>query len=204
VTAYGQDLTAADTCPRRSRRRRARGPPSAPTRHRPGATRLMPPSRSRCRRRLFRPHPAAVRRVQPASPGPGRAPSVPAVPRSMMVTSRDSSTRSHPRTMERDRHRGDVGDRDRHAHQQHHPRLAVLDLPPSTLRGMAGHPEEDDRAEDGTDSLHSGEVEVVAEPVHDHVTGHHDRYREREASPRTGGSGCQASHRHVSPWCSQH
>jgi hypothetical protein len=84
--------------------------------------------------------------------------------------------------VERRGHRRDVGDRDRHRDQQHHPGLAG---PP---RGAAGQerpaaPEEHDRAEHRADPLDAGEVELVAEPVHDHVAGDHHRHGQQQAPP---------------------
>ena len=85
--------------------------------------------------------------------------------------------------VERGRHRRDVGDGDRHGDQQHHPGLAVLQLPPAALEERPAAPEEDDRPEHRADPLDPGEVELVAEPVHDHVAGRHHRDGQQQAPP---------------------
>src|SRR3546814_3876308 len=45
-------------------------------------------------------------------------------------------------------------------------------------------PEEDDSSEHRTDPLDPVEVELVAEPVHDHVAGGHDGNAEQQAPPK--------------------
>ena len=86
-------------------------------------------------------------------------------------------------------HRRDVGNGDRHGDQQHHPGLALLQLPPAALQEGPATPEEDDRPQHGTDPLHAGEVELVAEPGHDHVTGRHDRDGQQQAPPEPVAEG---------------
>ena len=89
--------------------------------------------------------------------------------------------------VERGRHRRDVGDRDRHGDQQHHPGLPLLRLAPAAFEERPAAPEEDHRAEHRADPLDAGEVELVAEPVHDHVAGHAPPGPTAASSPRTAG-----------------
>ena len=76
-----------------------------------------------------------------------------------------------------------VRDGDSHRDQQHHPRLALLDLGPRTREKDPAAPKEDHRAEDGSDPVDAGEVELVAEPVHDHRAGDDDRDGQQQAPP---------------------
>ena len=68
-------------------------------------------------------------------------------------------------------------DGDRHRDEQHHSRLALFDLVPPTGEERPTRPDEEHRAEHRADQLHAVEVEVVAEPVHDHVAGQPPRAR---------------------------
>ncbi len=85
--------------------------------------------------------------------------------------------------VEAGRQRRAVGHRDRHGDQEHHPRLAGLDLGPPTGQEGPAAPEEDDRAEDRPDPLDPGEVDRVAEPVHDHGAGQDHGHRQQQRPP---------------------
>ncbi len=80
-------------------------------------------------------------------------------------------------------HRRDVGDRDRHRDEQHHPGLAVADLGHAAGEERPAAPPEHERAEHRPDPRHPREVERVAEPVHDHLAGDDERDRQQQAEP---------------------
>ena len=121
-------------------------------------------------------------------------------PSSMIVTSAASSHQKSRSNQPSDGgHRRDVGDGDRHGDQQHHPGLAVLDLAPAALEERPAAPEEDDRAEHRPDPLDAGEVQLVAEPVHDHVAGQPRPGRSAAGSTRTGGGTSRRGARRACP-----
>ncbi len=84
------------------------------------------------------------------------------------------------------------GDGDGHGDQQHHPRPPAAGLTQSAGEERPTAVEEDDGAEPGTHQSVAGELQVVAEPVLDHVGGRHDGHAEQQAPPEAA-----AEHRHV-------
>ena len=107
-------------------------------------------------------------------------------PSNMIVTRAESSHQNsrsnHPM---RGGERCCVRDADRHRDQQHHSRLALLDLRPRARQKHPAAPEEDHGAEDRSDPVDAGEIEVVAEPVHDHRAGDDDRDGQQQAPPES-------------------
>ena len=85
--------------------------------------------------------------------------------------------------MEARSHRGGVGHGDGHRDQQHHPGLAGPQLGRAAGQERPPAIEEHGRPEHRADQADPGEVEVVAEPVHDHLTGDRQRDGEHEAHP---------------------
>ncbi len=85
--------------------------------------------------------------------------------------------------VQRGGHRGPVGDRDGHGDQQHHAGLAVLGLLHPAGQERPAAPYEHEGAEHRPHPVDAVDVEVIAEPVHDHVTGHHQRDRQEETPP---------------------
>jgi len=56
-------------------------------------------------------------------------------------------------------------------------------LPYATDQERPAAVEEDDRAQHRTNQTHTGEVDRIAEPVHHHVAGQHDRHRQHQTQP---------------------
>ena len=76
--------------------------------------------------------------------------------------------------------------------QEHHVLAALYEVHPglsgADLLGPAGEerpatPHEDGRPEDGAHRVDAVEVQLVAEPVHDHLVGDHDRNGQQQAPP---------------------
>src|SRR5699024_10577690 len=65
----------------------------------------------------------------------------------------------------------------------HHPRPALPHLAPPALEEGPAAPPEDHRPEHRADPVDAREVELVAEPVHDHRAGRDDRDAEDQAPP---------------------
>ena len=105
-------------------------------------------------------------------------------PSSMIVTSAASShQKSRSNAPNAGGERGRVRDRDRHRDQQHHAGRAVAHLADAADQERPAAVEEDDRAEHRADPRDAGEVQRVAEPVHDHLAGRDDRHGQRQAQP---------------------
>ena len=76
-----------------------------------------------------------------------------------------------------------VRDDDRHRDQQHHSGLTRLHFGDATGEERPTTPEEHDRTKDRTDQTHAREVQLVAEPVHDHLGRDNDRNGQPQAQP---------------------
>ena len=84
---------------------------------------------------------------------------------------------------ERGGQRRQVGDGDRHRDQQHHAGGPVADLAHRPLEKGPATVREHHRAQHRSHQADPGEVQLVAEPVHHHVAGDHDRHGQRQAQP---------------------